>query len=331
MNHTIDPSHQNKSNKNLQIVLIVAILLFIGWDIYNHFQVRNLIKRSHDFNRVSPGLDLINPTVVKNQLSDVATKVIDEVSDYVKDYSTKNQIESFGLHVRDLDSGYGFGINEDEPFIPASLLKIITMISYYKASESNPQILKDTYVFEGTDYNAGQTFKPKQEMEEGKSYTVDELIDRSIKYSDNNANEILLDHLDEDFYRKIFTALGIEYPKSNIDPTMTPKVYSNVFRILYNSTFLTEINSQKALDLLNQTEYNRGIQAGLNGHVTLSNKFGERSIEENGVKYVYLHDCGVIYTKHPYILCVMSKGKSALLTEEVLRDVSKIVYENMKY
>lgn len=331
MNHKFSYFKKENIDFSARIVLIVFLISFLSWEVYEHIMVRNWISTHHSFSRVSSDLDLINPSVVQNQIPDIAQNVTKEVSDYMDKYSSFKKVDSFGMYVRDLDSGYGFGINENEKFIPASLLKVMTMIAYYKASELNPKVLENTYVFQGTDYNVGQTFRPVSEMEEGKSYTVDELIDRSIKYSDNNASEILINNLNEDFYKKVFVDIGVEYPKSNTDKTMTPKVYSNVFRVLYNSTFLNPEKSQKALRNLNLSEFNGGIQAGINGYVNLSNKFGERVVEENGVRNIYLHDCGIVYAKHPYVLCMMSKGRSALDLEEFMREISKIVYDKMKY
>jgi hypothetical protein len=56
--------------------------------------------------------------------------------------------------------------------------------------------------------------------------------------------------------------------------------------------------------------YNDGLKAGIPANIELAHKFGERGIiGMNGREQKQLHDCGIIYyPKHPYILCIMTRG-----------------------
>ncbi len=312
------------------IFLLIAVLILLTWEVSSHFiYKKNLMTPNYD--RSSLGLDLINPKVVKYKLPDIGYELKAELFSMIEKLKSENKISDLGLYVRDLNSGYGFGVNENEKFIPASLLKIISMISYYKLSESDPEILEKTLVYKGPDYNSQQTFKPTEEMIIGQSYTVDDLIKRSVSYSDNNANAMLVEDIDTSEYKKIFAELGIDFSTSSSDKSITPKVYSNLFRILYNSTFLNQTNSQKALSLLEKSNFTQGIEAGLNGNVKLANKFGERSTKEDGKNVSYLHDCGVVYAKYPYVLCVMTKGDNIESLQQALADVSSVIYRKLKY
>ncbi len=320
-----------RSNNNWTVIfLILLLILFIAWVISNHFFYKSKLMIPL-YDRGTVGLDLINPKVVKHKLTDTGLELQAELSGLILKLQSENKISELGLYVRDLGSGYGFGVNENTKFIPASLLKIVSMISYYKLSESDPEILDHMLVYKGQNLNSQQTFQPSEEMIVGQSYTVEDLIRRSVSFSDNNANAMLVENINTEDYKKIFAELGIDFSTSSSDKSISPKIYSNLFRILYNSTFLNQLNSQKALSLLVESNFVQGIQAGLDGDIKLANKFGERITKEDGKNIAYLHDCGIVYTNHPYILCVMTKGEDTKSLQKVLADISNIVFNKMKY
>ena len=108
------------------------------------------------------------------------------------------------------------------------------------------------------------------------------------------------------FQDKVFTDLGITIPGvRGTEDYMSVSDYASFFRILYNASYLTKDDSQKALDLLTKVDFADGIRAGVPKGVPVANKFGERSV--NGLQQ--LHDCGIVYyNNHPYLLCIMSRG-----------------------
>ena len=43
-----------------------------------------------------------------------------------------------------------------------------------------------------------------------------------------------------------------------------------------------------------------------------------------------LHDCGIVYyPKHPYLLCVMTRGDSFEYLDDTIRDISHLVYQEV--
>jgi hypothetical protein len=101
------------------------------------------------------------------------------------------------------------------------------------------------------------------------------------------------------------TTVGLGSPQNDKNFSVTPKVYAGFFRVLFNSSYLSRDFSEATLNMLSQTEFNKGITAKLPSNIRVSHKFGIR--EENGLKQ--LHDCGIVYyPKTPYLLCVITKG-----------------------
>lgn len=50
------------------------------------------------------------------------------------------------VYFRDLDVGRWVGVNQDDTYYPASLLKVPTMIAFYKELEQDPSLFRTYYV-----------------------------------------------------------------------------------------------------------------------------------------------------------------------------------------
>jgi beta-lactamase class A len=324
----------DKSSKIMIGLLVAILLIVVGNNIYFRKQMKYNLQQYGIIQRGSDEFDLINPLVVDKQLADIGEEIRDEIGERFADMKGSGKMVEAGMYFRDLGSGYGFGVDEHEVFIPASLLKMPTMMAWYKLAETDPSILekKITYMEGSVDYNQFETIKPEREIQIGQTYTVNELIEMSIVYSDNNANYLLVTNIGQDEYLRTFREIGIAFPDTPDQEVMTPKAYTSVYRILYNSSYINKDYSQRALDLLLKSAFKDGLAAGLNGNIKLASKFGERVIPQPGGKSLsYFHDCGIIYTKHPYVLCVMSKGEDMEELKKIVQEVSKIVYSEMKY
>ncbi len=235
------------------------------------------------------------------------------------------------VYYRDLNTGKWFGINQDETFIPASLFKVPVMIAYLKDSETDPNILNTKILNDLTsDQNVNETIKALKTITPGKTYRVEELLHYMIEYSDNNATVLLFKYINQDTLKKVFSDLDIESPTSSgTDNFISVGNYSFLFRVLYNATYLTHPLSQKGLDMLSKIDFSDGIRYGLPSDITVADKFGEYFvIDKNGnTSQHQLHDCGIVYhLKHPYLLCIMTKGESVENLKQVIQQISKVTY-----
>ncbi|MES2953617.1 MAG: serine hydrolase [Patescibacteria group bacterium] len=256
-------------------------------------------------------------------------KKVEQVARSVKEKDPKAELS---VYMRDLQTGAWMGVNENERFTPASLLKVPMMLAYYKYAETHPDILEKKVLYDGTfDQNIGQNFKSAKLLTVG-TYSVDELIRYMIVHSDNNALELLRRNLKADYLLEVFTDLGLPLPprSDNVD-FMSPKSYSFFFRTLYNATYLNHAFSEKAMKLLAEGGFAEGIRSGIPSDINVAEKFGERAVVTRplgGLVVAELHDCGIVYRpESPYLLCVMTRGGSFAPLAEAIRSISKIVYE----
>jgi beta-lactamase class A len=238
-------------------------------------------------------------------------------------------ISTVAVYFRDLNNGPWYGVNESQNYSPASLLKVPLMIAYFKQAEANPAVLntKLTYsklVDVGSEY---QYFRPSQTIELGKSYTVNELIERMIVYSDNQALALLSSY-NESAWLKTYTDLGINIPPMRgLDDYMSVKDYASFFRILYNASYLNKEHSSLALELLSKSEFNWGLRAGVPPEIGVAHKFGERHIND----MQQLHDCGIVYyPNHPYLLCIMTRGRNLSALAKAIQEISGLIYNEIQ-
>src|SRR5260221_396234 len=127
------------------------------------------------------------------------------------------------------------GVNENHQFSLASLLKVPVMMAYLKLREVNPTIANDIILYNGSfDDNRAENIKPLKEIEAGKSYTADQLLEFMIQYSDNNAMDLLIEHIGADAIGNVYSNMEITQPSSTAD-ALSPKTFAAFFRVLYSA------------------------------------------------------------------------------------------------
>jgi beta-lactamase class A len=253
-----------------------------------------------------------------------------ELLEFIEEEKKKGTITHVSVYFRDLQNGPTMGIEVQENFAPASLLKVPLMITYYKKAEEDPTLLKKKLKIIGGMSSLSQNIKPQQPVENGKVYEREELLQYLITQSDNTAWEALLNDIKQNFSEEDFVMtlsdLGVIDPRTKGDQYIMVGAYASIFRILYNASYLNLDMSNKALELLSQSVFKSGLVAGVPKGIKVAHKFGER---KNGDEQ-QLHDCGVVYfLKNPYLLCVMTKGNSIQELEPIIAQVSKKVYEEV--
>ncbi len=250
----------------------------------------------------------------------------------------KNPDLHLSLYFRNLQNGPWFGINENENFSPASLLKLPLMIAYFKRTEENQDILNQQVSADKlSDTKIEQNYLPKDSVQVGKVYTIKELLFYLIVYSDNNAADLLSSFIPENLFLKVYKELDIPLPKNEKDPTeefISVKDYASFFRILYNASYLDRKYSETALNLLSQSTYKNWIVKNIPKDIIVAHKFWERKTVWNDwiIKH-QLHDCWIVYySKYPYLICIMTKWATDDFSrlEKIIQEVSTEVFNEIK-
>lgn len=323
----------NNKYKKITLLIIITIItilvsLAVGFFIGIIYKANDANKKSEShetgYKYISPLLECENnlPLNYNNvKLKGSIQTMIDTAID-------SHNVSFVSLYFRDLNNGPWIGINEKEKFSPASLLKVPLMMAYLKLAETNPALLNQKLTVK--DYQetvVSQNIAPSQKVEVGKEYTVEELIDDMIEYSDNTAANTLISNIPSNDLDRIYTDFNLKTPTAESKENfMTVTEYSSFFRILYNSSYLNRAMSEKALKLLTKSQFTQGLAGLLPKNIEISHKFGEREI--NGAKQ--LHDCGIIYLNEKnYLLCVMTRGDDFKKMENTIASLSQNIFTSV--
>jgi beta-lactamase class A len=253
------------------------------------------------------------------------------IQSFIEERKRARPASHTSVYFRAMNDGMSFSIDGHEKFAPASLVKVPLLMAYMKWAESMPGLLSQRIVNNlPMDMNANQRYKPARAIGYGKAYTVDELLYYMIAYSDNNAYFLLFGSIDPAVLHRVYTDLGLTVPRFGNDKEyMSVSDYSSFFRMLFNASYLNKELSEKALQYLSKVNFEDGISSGVPPGVVVAQKFGERTFGDRS-EIKQLHDCGIVYyPEHPYLLCVMTRGDSFEQLGEVIRGLSRLVYEEI--
>lgn len=311
----------------LKLILVFTTGLFVGLLVsrfYNKSPETPVIEhREGQYEFINPLLECEGS---EEMISKELSPFRERLEELIQKKINEKKIHSAAVYFRDLNNGPWIGINEKEAFLPGSLLKIPIMMGYLKKAEKDPDILIRTIEFKEAATISGQFIRPAVLLEKGKSYTVEELIRRMIIYSDNEAARLLRSADEEDLYHEVYKDLGLEVPAGG-GYKISVKKYASFFRMLFNASYLNKEMSNIALKILSNSDFNEGLVAGVPPDVPVAQKFGESKSEDNQRQ---LHNCGIVfYPKHPYLLCVMTRGDDYRNLTPVIRDVSRLTFEEV--
>ena len=321
----------------VKIVCLLCLVsgLILGFFSRNLFVTNNLldsiteIRNRENYKFINPLLECDSNNISRDKNLDFLKNKLELfVNEQIK---TNPDINFTSIYYRDLNNGPWIGINERELFSPASLIKVPLLITYYKLAENNPDILDNKIVNTELFNPKDQNIVPEITLSQSQEYTVSELLDRMIIYSDNQAYDLLLKNIDNrkliETYNNLGVdiSLGFENPNGNI---LSVKQYASFFRILFNASYLSKDMSEKTLGLLSRVKFSQALVAGVPSNILVAHKFGERQYTDTGEKQ--LHDCGIIYLPNkPYLLCTMTRGKNIPIEENFVKQISSMVYQNI--
>jgi beta-lactamase class A len=223
---------------------------------------------------------------------------------------------SYGVYVYNLTDKQGFGINQDEVFPAASLIKLPVFLTLYQEAEAGRIDLESVYVLRAADKKTGAgviQYKP-----EGTKYSHRELAQLMGRYSDNTAFNVFRQLLGDEKIQAVIDELGMN--KTSLEENETSPVDIGLFfRKFYAQSLLTRNHRDEILDYLTKTAYEDRIPAGVPEEIKVAHKIGN---ETNSFS-----DAGIVFGEKPFILVIMSKDVQEKEALETLPEITKIVWE----
>jgi beta-lactamase class A len=301
------------------LILIIESIFIISLFKENNQLKGSLKEHSYNFSLLSPNIAWIKTEEFldiqkKSSINywGLKSKFLDEIQ---KDIPKEN----VGIYFEDLFTGSWVGINEKNEFYPRSLFKVPVMVTILKKIEDGELSLSQNVILEERDIDSlsGDLYKKGV----GYKISVKELINLMIKNSDNTALRALTNNfLNGEDYIMTISMMGLIDP--NLNQSISPKGYMNIFRSLYYSTYLKRSFSELALSILTETDFNSQLTKDIPPSVKVSHKWGE------DVNLGIYHDCGIFYIENKnYMLCVMTKNVTKEQADNFISKISKITYD----
>ncbi len=207
----------------------------------------------------------------------------------------------YGIYVIDLNSNKQIGINENLKFTAASVGKLPVLIAYYQAVDKGKIDPETVYVLEEKDrwvYGTGSM----QNSPAGAKFSYQEVADLTANQSDNMGAQLLQKWL-----------------KTTMPEEMTLEEAGKLWVDLYRNKLVSNSSKEKLFNSLTDTVNEDRIPAGVPEGVKVIHKFGS----EAGV----VNDCGIVEAKNPYVICVLSTEVNDGEAQEILPQISRVVWE----
>ncbi len=311
-----------------------AVGIAIGWGTPRLFSDDALSTsnsltelRAGGFKFINPLLECQTESVGLRQELAVFRQTIQSEADRHKN----KDVWHISVYFRDLNNGPWFGLNEQEKFAPASLLKVPVMLATFKEVEKTPGFLETKVRYVVDSISNIQNIRTGDALLPGETYTVRQLMEQMIRNSDNGALTTLSGALPENAFERVMEDFGMPLPTSTTADFLGVHRYAGFFRILFNASYLSRSASEDALKILSESSYKDGLVAGVPAGILVAHKFGERTLMVgNQMAGRQLHDCGIVYyPKRPYLLCVMTRGNDYGKLSAVIRDISATTYREV--
>ena len=293
-----------------------TIFIFISISAFLGFSASFMQNRRKSESKV---LSAVPSTETSTEFQEVSTVLKPKISSFteLETYisSTNGQ---FAVHVKDLTTQQEYKINSDHSFYGASIYKILVAGAFYEALANDFLSFNYIYMYEPVDYCDGSGVLQNYKI--GSSYSIGELLDYLLKYSDNIAQNILVRNIGvgkvADFYRKYYDFS--ESATFSSDLYITPEKVSNIFYNIYQKDSWSKELRREFFSRMTDTQFEDRIARTLLEELTFSHKIGSAPAVNSW------HDCGIVFAEdfmRPTLVCLMSKNT----TYEDFLDVSHVV------
>jgi beta-lactamase class A len=270
----------------------------------------------------------------------------DSLRQKIDDIGARHGCEAVGVSVHDYADDSDFSHRGDEWFHAASTIKVVLLLSLYKAAESGAVRLDDRVhvrnrfrsIVDGSPYRIGGDRDGDSLVHRhiGRSMKLTELAHAMITRSSNLATNILLDFLGLEHTQRTLQEAGLHELKlvrgvedqpaydKGLNNEATANGLVQFFRLLREGEYLSQTTREQMLVILLAQEFNSMIPARLPRTAQVAHKTGEIS--------THCHDAGLVILsdRPPYALAILTKSPAkADQRSKVVAEISETIYAHL--
>lgn len=239
--------------------------------------------------------------------TELINSVIDRTSYLQGDYA---------FTVTRLDTGFSYGLNQEQIMPAASLVKLPVMAAMFSAEESGDLEFYEEHTLRTSDKVEGSGSLSSRP--EGYKVSYEELVRLMGQESDNSAFRISRNLVGVSEIREILR--DAEMNNTSIEENVTNAAeIANFYLNLWEGNLIDTDNRDTMLEYLTDTIYEDWISLGVPDSIRVAHKYGTL---ENVV-----NDAGIVFSSEPYILVVLSSGVERQEADIVIPEISRMIYE----
>lgn len=303
------------SFKRVALYFIVAFLL-IATSVISYLVGQSSVGVAEVFENPYPFISPMRSLVAQEDFVTNLQPLREQIHEL---YLTEDLEGSMTMYLEILNTGANIIIDPEMRVSPASLLKVPVAMTVLKKIEEGEWALDNKLVLFQEDLDTGYGNEYRNVI--GTTFTIEELLKKSLIESDNTTYQILVRNLSVDELADTLDSMGLDdLLDDNYETTV--REYSRIFRALYYSSALQRESSEQVLEWMTESLFNNYLQAGLPSEVKLAHKIGEHDKEETYI------DSGVVYLgDRPYLISMAVVGKSKEEAGELMGRVSNLIYQ----
>lgn len=232
---------------------------------------------------------------------------------------------TYGVVIKNLKTGETYTYNKDKYFATGSLYKLWVMATAVQQLQKGTMHDDEQLTEDVADLNDEFNIASEDaELTDGTiSLSVNDALTQMITISHNYAALLLTKKIGEDTISHFLIDNKLEYSHLGGNdgvPAVTPEDVALFLEKLYNGKLGNPSSTNKMLDLLKGQQLNGKLPKYLPSDVVIAHKTGELGL--------YSHDAGIVYIPNgPYIIVVLTKTNNPDNANDVIGQLSKVVYD----
>ncbi len=229
---------------------------------------------------------------------------------------------TFGIAIKNLNTGESYYLNEHKSFESASLYKIWVLATAFNQIEKG--VLKEEQILSQEIPVLNKKFlisSESAELTEGViSMTVKDAMEKMITISHNYAALLLSEKLRLSNVTAFLQNNGLKESALGIPPKTTASDVALFFEKLYQGKLVSQESTNKMLIIFKKQMLNSKLPKYLPKDTVIAHKTGELGNLS--------HDAGIVFTPNgDYIIAVLSETDSPAQANEKIADISLNVFQ----
>ena len=226
-----------------------------------------------------------------------------------------------GVYYKNLVTGAEFGVNENDAFLAASVIKFPLLLHVLTRAAKGEIALSDRLVVEN--WEKMPSCGGLNQFTDAVEADILTLCRLMIVLSDNTATNKLYRFCGLENCNAAFREMGLEKTvvrrllfdaeasARGLQNTICPREMGQLLEQLYRGEFVSPEVSRQAIDILLKQQIDHKLDGKLCGEVPIAHKTGEDDCLSN--------DVGIVYGKEPFVICFAGHDTDVYRWEDLIR------------